>query len=430
MRTGPGEEMRGVIARISFVDEFAFLQDDVMRHIKVIRTTREDAHLLMLTTHGGDTGSGKFASDIINNPQKYFNNGTVFESSFICNACKLLPDQTKCEHMIGHFPPWRDVRAAMADIKNAEGNPIQLDLARRELLGIASSGRNFVISSNTLAAVFQSERYVIPPTFKPNPPVLWIAMDPSSGMDTSSFAVIFAVAGSEGQRFILGGETFLTVNIHSDEIHQVIIDCMALIFEKYKNMLQGCSVSWMYEANNNATVVANFAHTMRAYCSARAIPIDTYSIYGNLAGMARGISDKTTMETEGAFWSRSENKQSGLNEWLKAANTGRIRWANPFITTGTISFSQTADLTGKQRKSEEGVFRAYAFQRETCASNEFAVDRFISICEEQMRQLRTMPNGGLHGKGVKKPLKHDDVAIVMLILFEAIAKLTIARGYA
>lgn len=427
MRTGTGEDMRGVIGVISFVDEFAFLEDDVMKHIQVIRSTRKDAHLIMVTTYGAESVSAKFAYDVIANPGKFFNNGQIFSSSFVCDSCKLLPDQTKCEHMIGYFPPWRDVSAAMDDIRNAEGNPVAQDLARRELLGIASSGHTYAISSVIIESVFNSPRYVLPHGFKPDPPVLWFSIDPSSGMETSSFSAKFCVCGKEGQRFFLGGESFITVNMQSDEIHRVIIDCLSEILKVYSNVLEGCAISWMYEANNNATMASNFANTMRIYCSMRGIPIDDRSIYGDLARMARGVTDKMHIDVEGIFWSRNENKNSGLNEWIKAANKGLIRFCNPFITTGTTSFSQVSESSSKRQKYVEGEFKSYGYQREIAGSEKFCVDRYINANMEQMRSLKVTSNGGLSGKGNKKPLKHDDIAIADIILFEGMSKLIIAR---
>lgn len=396
-------------------------------YLQVIRNTRTNVSILMLTTHGGEHEAGQMAGRILADPVKRFDNGVVFMQSFVCDECNTKPDSSKCEHMIGEMPLWRDIRASMNSIHNAAGNPIELDVARRELLGIASSGMNCAISYSTVQSIFRAPRFVLPHEFRPSPPVLWIALDPSSGVDTSSFSAIFCVRGSEGQFVVLGGENFITTGVESARIMQVIVDCLHMILQTYAHQLRECAVSWFFESNNNVTVAVECKNHIFTYCAEHNVPIDFPSLRGDLVNLARNVTNSSTKDIEGVYVTSVDGKRNGLSIMLRAANSGRFRFASEFASTGTVIFTQVEGSDLRKIRKIDGVYQTYTYEREICGTREFASSRFINILEDQARRLRVTNTGGLSAKGNKKPLLHDDAIIATLIMCDGSAKCGAAR---
>ena len=401
-RSANGDNTRGEMNDVTFFDEFGFYPIALLTQAEMTRTAREGIATIWITTHSSNDKAGTLTVDIVHDPDKFFGNGLVFESVFICWPCRMSRNAMGCRHRIDVMPLWRDIFGSMQQIKAAAGNSAKTEVATRELLGMVPSDNTRAIPETMISDLFSIPHIrvedAVATDFKHSN--VYLAVDPNCGSRSSAVAALVGLVGHNGQQLWLGGEYFITIGTDLGRTFGVIAKLVADIYAENPDTLCNKELCWEFEGNNNENVSDLFTGVMCDMCRRVGIRISSYTMESRAAFQLRNVPPGHEVY-KGSVWTDINTKQIGLSNLLSFP----VRFSSPFMSSCVESFMRVEGSLATRKSNDDAVYK-------TNTSTASPWEYISKIMRDQLAQLVHTPTGNLSGK---KGNQQDDFSQVILM---------------
>ena len=400
-RSADGDASRGEMNDVTIYDEFGFYDEALLTQADTSRTAREGISTIWITTHSSTEKAGTLTVDIVNDPDRYFGNGYVFESVFICNKCRASTSPMSCRHRIDIMPIWRDVYGSVMAIEAAVGNSAKMEVKTRELLGMAPVDNQRAIPDTMLTRMFSAPHVTLQDAMRMGfaDSDVYVTVDPDCGSRASAVAAVVSMVSRSKQQLILGAEYFFSLGTDIPHSFSIITSLVRRIYLENPEVMRNRKICWQFEGNNNEAVAATFIGAMRHLCAELSIEINTITMDTPGAFKIRNLPAKHHLY-KGSVWTDNQRKQLGKSAFLYH----QFLFAEPFLSSCTESFVCNINLSDVHSASSD----MYQTSRSSASPWEY----ISRIMRDHLSRLVNTSTGGLSGK---QNNQQDDMAQVILM---------------